>query len=109
MTLFLGESVKNQNQIFNKEKYASPTQINHFPLRYGSAADIPYGESFDLKSIIDSRPNVPSNNIMDLLKQSSACTTNINELLDGATRDRENRLKIAKKTQADFMEAMNLN
>lgn len=96
----------------------SPTNSNHLPLRYGSAADIPYEEGFNLQSIVQSKPNVSSNDIMNLLNDSkiqqqellhATCTNGINELLINQAHERENLIGTARKAQQDFIDAMNLN
>jgi hypothetical protein len=95
-------------------KSSLPMNFNHLPIRYGSAADIPYDEGFNLKSILNSKPIIPSNNIMTLLNDNKfpkhpPLNNNFNELLTNHIRDRENLLQIAKQTQQDFINAINLD
>lgn len=106
------ESTTDNNQIFEKVKHNSPTQMNHGPTRYGTAATIPYEENFDLKSILSSKPVIPSNNnIMDLLKETKAQShsrhdVDINTLLKDTKRDHERLLQVAKKAQQDFINSI---
>jgi hypothetical protein len=89
--------------------------LSRLPLRYGSAFDIPYDDGFDLKSILSSKPILPLNDVMSLLrddkiqKQPPSINNNFKELLLDHARDRENLVKIARQNQQDFMNAINLD
>ena len=113
------KSMQNANQMTHQvksllEKPSLSTNFNQLLVRYGSAANIPHQDSFDLKSILSSKPVMSSNDLMNSVKNSelqqlSVYTNNINELLIDYTRDRENLIRIARKTQEDFISAMNLD
>ncbi|CAF1236741.1 unnamed protein product [Rotaria sordida] len=119
MDSIVEKPITHDNQIINEIKPSSSINFNNIPLRYGSAADIPYEEGFDLKTILNSKPIIPSNDIMNLLntnklqqqqqQQHGFFTNNLNELLISYTRDHENRIQIARQTQQDFINAMNLD
>ncbi|CAF0797425.1 unnamed protein product [Rotaria sp. Silwood1] len=125
MDTMVEKTIFNDNQIINDIKPSLTMSFNSLPPRYGSAADIPYDEGFDLKSILNSKPTIPSNDIMSVLnnnnnndnnnklqqnqQQYSSVTNNLNELLISYARDRDNLLQIARQVQQDFINAMNLD
>ena len=111
--------MQNESQITHQiksllENSSISTNFDQSLVRYGSAANIPHQHSFDLKSILSSKPVAPSNDLMDSVKdnelrQLSVHTNNLDELLINYTRDHENLIQIARKTQEDFINNMNLD
>ncbi|UJR15628.1 hypothetical protein I4U23_002564 [Adineta vaga] len=88
-------------------------QSPHY-IRYGSAADIPFENSFDYKSILSPKPILSSNNIMTLIRANQSeksldFKNNLNDVLIDYTRDRENLIRMAKQRQQDFIKAMRLD
>ncbi|CAF2811913.1 unnamed protein product [Rotaria sp. Silwood2] len=120
MNCMVEKTITNDNQMIKEGKSSLTMSFYYLPPRYGSAADIPYDEGFDLKSILNSKPAIPSNDIMNVLnnnnnklqqkqQQHSSVTNNLNELLISYARDRENLLQKAKQAQQDFINAMDLD
>jgi hypothetical protein len=105
------KSIESNTHIVDEVK---PSSSKHFSLRYGSAADIPSEDGFDLKSIVNAKPVLSSNDLITLLDDNQLenhayINNNYNELLISYVNDRENLVQIAKQNQEEFINAINLD
>ena len=97
----------------------SKTNVNHAPLRYGSAASIPHDAGFDLQSILHGktpgpRPSQQTNDLLQYLNREKSnpplpVNRAAHELLVHSERDRMNLVQAARKAQQDFINAIRLD
>ncbi|CAF0994388.1 unnamed protein product [Adineta steineri] len=90
-------NLPNEEKSITINNQSKPVNSSYLPIRYGSAANIPYKSDFDLESIVD-------NNV-----QKYPTVNNINELLIQHVHDRNNLIQLAKQTQQDFIKAIHLD
>jgi hypothetical protein len=107
--------IKIEKPIVSEVK-PSLENASSLPMRYGSAAVIPYDEGFDLKSILTDKPILPdqTNDLISILqdgksKKQFLPAINLQQILIDNDQDRQNIVQIAKQAQQDFMNAIYLN
>ncbi|CAF1139556.1 unnamed protein product [Adineta steineri] len=94
-----------------------PTNQNYTPIRYGSAAIIPYNEGFDLKSIVNRNsisPDKSSNDLMAILQndkttKQSFTDNHLQQIINDNNYERQSLVHIAKQAQQDFINAIHLD
>ncbi len=86
------------------------------PIRYGSAAVIPYDHGFDLKAVLARKPSLPiqTNDLISILqnnktKKPLSKDNNLQQILIDNDYNRQNLVQIAKQAQQDFIDAIHLD
>lgn len=112
------------SEILSAEKSTPTTDVKpsvatttQHPVRYGTAALIPHTEKSDYQSLLVRQPYrpLPKNDLLDILQKPSKSQTpsfkpnQLQELVNENDQDRRSLVELAKQTQKNFLDALQLD